>query len=102
MSSAKLILEIISGPLDGFRVELEKEENWSCQGKSSLVFPWDLKLGSPQARIFPEAEAWWIEGHKAPHGTYIFNAQHKVEEKIRLEEGEVLKASSTWIRVISC
>ncbi len=95
----KLHLEIVNGPLDGQIVTLDTETTWSKKGDSVLSFPWDTELGSPQARFFPEGENWWIEGYHAPHGTYCINREKRIEGNLRLEKGDLLKASEIWMLV---
>jgi hypothetical protein len=99
MSDPKLSLEILNGPLDGQVVTLEAETTWGKEGEGPLIFPWDRELGTPQARFFPQGEGWWLEGHSAPHGTYCVNRGERVEGKVQLEAGYLLKASDTWLLV---
>ncbi len=99
MSDKKLILEILTGPLDGHIVALEEETTWGMQGEGALVFPWDEELGDRQARFFLEGGKWRLEGYDAPHGTYCVNRKEREGEKIELEEGDILKASDTWLLV---
>jgi hypothetical protein len=40
-----------------------------------------------------------LEGYPARHGTYRVNRDERVEEKVRLEAGDILKASNTWLLV---
>lgn len=99
MSNKRLHLEILSGPLDGRTIKLESETTWSQAGERSLDFPWDIELGTPQARFFIEGENWWLEAYTAVHGTYCVNRVGRIEEKLHLEMDDVLKASETWLRV---
>jgi len=99
MSHKSLILEILNGPMDGHKVKLEKETFWGKKGEGPLIFPWDTELGEPQARFLYEEEAWGIEGYKAPHGTYCLNRQGYIERKLKLEKGDILKASTIWMMV---
>jgi hypothetical protein len=99
MSDRRLVLEILNGPLDGHKVKIEKETLWSKKGEGSLIFPWDTELGDPQARIFCEGNEWWVEGFKAQHGTYHFGHEGRIEEKVRLEARDMLKASGSWLLV---
>lgn len=95
----KLSLEVLNGPLDGQLVTLETETTWGKKGDGPLSFPWDIELGAPQARFFTEEGKWWIEGFEAPHGTYCLNRQIKIEEKMQIEQGDLLEASETWMMV---
>jgi hypothetical protein len=95
----KLSLEMLNGPLDGYVVTLETEANWGKEGEGPLSFPWDSELGEKQARFFPEAGKWWIEGYDAPQGTYCINHQRRIQKKMQLEKGDLLKASDTWLKV---
>lgn len=99
MSNPKLSLEILSGPLDGHVMTLETETSWSKEGEEALSFPWDEELGVPQARIFPEGGRWWLKGYDAPHGTYCISRGERIEEKAQVEDGDMLKASGTWMLV---
>lgn len=100
MSSSKLVLECLNGPLDGHRIELEAETEWRRTGEGPLAFPWDAELGDPQARFTPQDNGWWIEGYQAPHGTYRLTGEgEKVSQPVRLSDGDVLKASQTWLLV---
>jgi hypothetical protein len=95
----KLSLEILNGPLDGQIVTLETEALWSKEGDSPLSLPWDAELGAPQARFFPESGNWWIESYQSPHGTYCLNREIQIETKMQIEQGDLLKASETWMKV---
>ncbi|HWP46658.1 MAG TPA: FHA domain-containing protein [Candidatus Limnocylindrales bacterium] len=101
MRSTKLILELLNGPLDGYKVTLETETFWSGKGEGPLVFPWDIELGNPQARFFFEEGNWWLESLPARHGTYRLNRENpeRIEGKVKLETGDILKASGTWLLV---
>lgn len=99
MSKGQLVLEILSGPLDGHKTTIEKETNWSKKGEGPLIFPWDTQLGDPQARFFSKGEEWYLEGFQAEHGTYRLNHQEKIEKSIELKQGDILKSSETWLLV---
>lgn len=99
MSEGQLVLEILSGPLDGAITTLETEAKWSRAGDGPLAFPWDVELGEPQARFTAEEGGWWLEGLDAPHGTYRINREERIKEKVQLERGDILKASNTWLSV---
>jgi len=95
-----LTIEILSGPLDGAVVTLEAETEWRKSGEGPLAFPWDAELGTPQARFTLENDAWHLEGLDAPHGTYCINRDLQATGKrVPLEEGDILKASETWLLV---
>jgi len=95
-----LTLEILSGPLDGATVTLEAATEWSKTSASLLAFPWDAELGTPQARFVPDAEGWQLEGVQSPHGTRRANSGERITtETLQLEEGDLLKASDTWLLV---
>lgn len=99
VSKKQLVLEILTGPLDGYHVTLKKEAKLSKKGKGPLIFPWDTELGEPQARFFREEDDWFIEGFKAKHGTYQLNQRERIETKVKLEKGDLLKASDTWLLI---
>ena len=99
MSEGQLVLEILSGPLDGAIITLEAGAEWSRAGDGPLAFPWDVELGEPQARFVAEEGSWWLEGLDAPHGTYRINLEERIKEKVQLERGDILKASNTWLSV---
>lgn len=100
MSESKLVLEILSGPLDGTIISLEENTEWGRTGNGPLVFPWDVGLESPQARFMLKAQSWMLESVASSHGTYRVNTEEHVTIKtLRLVEGDVLKASDTWLRV---
>lgn len=101
MSKKQLVLEILTGPLDGHQVTLRKETKLSKKGEGPLIFPWDTELGEPQARFFIEGDEWLIEGFKAQHGTYSLNKQERIEAKAKLEKGDLLKTSNTFLLVHS-
>jgi hypothetical protein len=95
----RLELEILSGPLDGHIVSLEAEAEWTAVGNGPLAFPWDQELGEPQARFAVDEQGWGLESRKSPHGTYRINQEEKVQGRVQLEKGDVLKASHTWLLV---
>ena len=95
-----LILEILSGPLDGATIALETDTEWSRTGETPLSFPWDTELGDPQARFTVEEGHWHLEGLDASHGTYRVNREERLTgKKVQLEGGDLLKASNTWLVV---
>ena len=95
-----LTLEVLSGPLDGAPIILEAEAEWSRTGEGLLAFPWDVELGTPQARFTVEEDHWYLEGLDSPHGTYRINREERLTgEKVQLEGGDILKASQTWLLV---
>ena len=100
----RLMLEIMSGPLDGATITLETDAEWSRAGAGEvpLIFPWDTELGDPQARFIIDAEEghWYLEGLDAPHGTYRVNREERLTgKKVQLKGGDILKASNTWLLV---
>jgi hypothetical protein len=95
----KLVLEVLSGPLDGAILTLQAGADWSRAGDGPLVFPWEAELGEPQARFTAEEAGWWLEGMDTPHGTYRVNQEEKVRSKVQLEEQDLLKACGTWLLV---
>jgi len=95
----KLVLEVLSGPLDGATITLETNTEWDCAGDGPLAFPWDDELGKPQARFTVGEGGWWLEGLDAPHGTYQINREEQITEKVQLENRDILKASQTWLLV---
>ena len=99
MTAAKLTVELLNGPLDGHIVTLEGETLWGAKGEGPLIFPWDPELGERQARFFPEEGRWWLEGYPARHGTYRVKRKERIEEKVPLEDGDILKASGVWLLV---
>ena len=102
MSKPQLILEILTGPLDGRKVILSEETQWNKKCKGPLGFPWDAELGDPQARIFWEGGVWWIEAMTSPHPTERIKRNGPKEciaGRQRLEPGDLLKASETWLQV---
>jgi len=94
-----LRLEVLSGPLDGHVIAVDEAVEWGRAGEGPLSFPWDTELGEPQARFTVDEEGWWLEEVEAAHGTYRVNRGEKVRGKVRLERGDLLKASGTWLGV---
>lgn len=99
-----LILEILSGPLDGATISLTSDTAWGRTGTSPLTFPWDAELGVPQARFSIEREGkkgrWQLEGLDAPHGTYRVNREERLtRQTVPLARGDILRASQTWLLV---
>ena len=95
-----LTLEILSGPLDGTTFTLIGETEWTRAGTGSLSFPWDVELGMPQVRFKPDAGVWVLTGVQSPHGTYRLNTEERITtETLRITEGDILKASDTWLLV---
>jgi hypothetical protein len=99
MSENKLQLEILTGPLDGTIVALDSDAEWSCIGEGPLIFPWDEELGEPQALFSRGEDGWQLEAVPSPHGTYRLNQGERVDDKVVLEDGDILKASHTWLFV---
>ena len=97
-----LTLEILNGPLDGSTITLTAETEWGQAGDGLLSFPWDKELGTPQARFVPDAQGWTLQGVNSPHGTYRVNSEEQeriTTETLQLAEGDILKASDTWLVV---
>lgn len=96
-----LTLEILSGPLDGGTLTLTNETEWTRASSGPLAFPWDAELGTPQARLAPDTKGWTLTGVQSPHGTYRLNTEERITtEKLRLTEGDILKAGATWLFVL--
>lgn len=98
-SRKKIIFEILAGPLDGHVITLENDTEWTRAVGSLLSFPWDDDLGQPQGRFLIEENQWMIEPFNSPHGTYFVNRETSLSERAVLQEGDLLKASRTWIMV---
>jgi hypothetical protein len=94
-----LELEVMSGPLDGHVVSLQADAEWTAAENGPLTFPWDDELGKPQARLTRDEQGWSLESIKSRHGTHRVNRDETVQGRIRLETGDVLKASCTWLIV---
>jgi len=102
MSDQTLTLEMLSGPLDGVVLTLTEETAWESAGSGLLACPWDTELGTPQARFKPDAEGWMLESLKSPHGTYRVNTEERLTtESVRLAGGDILKASGTWLCILT-
>jgi len=99
MGNTKLILEILSGPLDGHILALEDETAWGRSGEGPLIFPWDTELSSCQGRFFPEEGNWWIESCSGDHGTYCINRQERVDGRLQLKADDLLSSCSTFLLV---
>ncbi len=101
MSQARsLVLEVLSGPLDGATITLTAGAELTCAGAGPLAFPWDDELGKPQARFVIAEAGWSLEGIKSPHGTYCINREKRIGEGVLpLAPGDLLKASATWLLV---
>ncbi len=96
----KLELEILNGPLDGQTILLETDTDWTRSPGSQLSFPWDEDLGEPQARFILEADGWSLQPAATRRGTHILRANAEDRLPVTLQENDVLKASSTWLKVI--
>jgi hypothetical protein len=99
MSVKQLTIEILSGPLDGAKLILDSETEWTSKAGSLLSFPWDAELGSPQALFKPTTSGWQLEGTNAKRGTHIL--RHDTEDRLPvvLQVDDIVKASSTWMRI---
>jgi hypothetical protein len=100
--TAKIELQVLSGPLDGANFVLTRRTLWSRIDDGCLSFPWDTGLSSPQASFLLQDATWVLRGAPTPHGTYRVNTEEKVTERepIELVEGDILKASKTWLLVV--
>lgn len=100
MNENKLVLEVLSGPLDGALLEAQAGAEWTRAGEGPLAFPWDDELGEPQARFVLGEEGWQMEAFESPHGTYRVNQQERITTgTLQLARGDILKASDTWLLV---
>jgi hypothetical protein len=94
-----LLLEALSGPLDGALITLETEADWTRSDEGPLAFPWDRELGQPQARFTPVAGGWQMEGSDAARGTWHLTREERVVDAVPLTAGDMLRASTTWLLV---
>jgi hypothetical protein len=94
-----LIIEVLSGPLDGTVLEIKTEVTWTKMPGSSLSFPWDTELGEPQAVITPSENGWFLIPKSLPKAVYRINSKEIIKKKSVLLDGDVLKAGSTWLLV---
>lgn len=95
----ELVLEVLSGPLDGAMITLAAETEWTRAVTGPLAFPWDAELDAPQARFSPAEGRWWLAGLETPHSTYRVNEKERITSKVQLAKGDSLKASDTWLLV---
>lgn len=97
----KLVVEMLSGPLDGATSDLDGEAEWSRAGAGPLAFPWDEELGTPQAHFRPMQDGWNLEPVKSPRGTYRMNVNgpERIAGAVAIEASDLLKASGTWLLV---
>lgn len=102
MPTPHLTLDILSGPLDGHLIVLEDETEWCTTGTGALSFPWDNGLGTPQARIFPKDDQWYIAGYAGKRRTHHQRDGTDTivtHEPLPLAPGDILHASVTWLQV---
>lgn len=98
----KLVLEHLSGPLDGASFTLEAGAEWSRSGEGPLSFPWDATLGAPQARLTIEGTSWWLESLDTCDAPCQIGREQQLEDvrsKVQLKAGDILGASHTWLLV---
>jgi hypothetical protein len=97
----KLELEVLGGPLDGYVISLETKTEWTRQPGSLLSFPWDMSLGEPQAFFMNVEQGWVLEHANAKRGTHIIRSDYEDQLPTILRDGDILKASNTWLKVRS-
>ncbi len=97
MSTPKLTLELLNGPLDGLILTLEADTEWSNTGDGPLSFPWDEELGSPQARLRIESDSWSLTPLSNERSTR--HNMEQVEGPVSLAQGDLLKAASSWLLI---
>ncbi len=97
MSTPKLTLELLNGPLDGLSLTLEADTEWSSTGGGPLSFPWDEELGTPQARFQVETNRWSLAA--LPNKRSTRHNMERIEDKVPLEREDLLKASDTWLLI---
>ncbi len=95
----KLVLEILSGPLDGQILTLESETAWGKKGEGPLIFPWDTELGNCQAKFFPKEGSWWIGNCSAFYSTYCLNRKGQIENSLQLKGDDLLQSCATLLLV---
>lgn len=96
----RIVVEILSGPLDGMVVELAEDTDWGREAKDAFSFPWDEGLGNPQARFMHDGDAWQLQCIASEHGTYRARTGERFTEgTLALAEGDVVKASNTWLLI---
>jgi hypothetical protein len=99
-ATAPLVLEILSGPLDGEKITLTTTAEWSREGNGLLSFPWDVKLGLPSGRFVPEPGGWSVEPKDLFATISLITRDQKVTVAIRLVKGDILRAGTSWLRVL--
>jgi len=97
-----LELEVLSGPLDGEILKITEPTEWSQSGRGPLTFPWDRKLGTPQAVLVPREGGWSLEPSDTPVPISLVTRDQKLTGPILLVEGDVLRAGTSWLLVLSC
>ena len=98
-STAKMVLEVLAGPLDGAEIPLESAADWSKGGSGPLVCTWDEELGDPQAHFTVDDSGWHVGAVDAPHGTYRMNKNERLAESRQIAQGDIFRASQTWLLV---
>jgi hypothetical protein len=97
-----LVLEFLSGPLDGACVTLSAAADLTRKAGGLLGCPWDTELGEPQAAFTPEPGGWQVRSYpNTAHGTYVRRSAgwQQAGDAGPLQPGDVLRAHHTWLRV---
>ena len=103
MAFSRLVLEIVSGPLDGHTVTLDQETVLGSKGDGPLVFPRDEELAAPHVRLQPDDDGWKLTTLAPNRITLVQRAggqSQPVTLPVTLKVGDGLAAGRTWLIVV--
>ena len=94
----KLILEVLSGPMDGTRFKIEKKvvEIGRDQHKD-IQLPLDSLVSRSHARISSKDKKFWLEDLGSTNGTYLMG--EKVEAKVELHVESIFRVGASEMRL---
>lgn len=95
----KIRLEILSGPLDGHIVSLEKDTYLTRLPGDLLSFPWDEELGKPQSHFIVNESGWQLDPIRSKHNTIVLRSGKKVLLPTKLQVGDIIKSCTTFLMV---
>lgn len=106
-----VVLAIMSGPDDGRRVHLRREDGDGAVGANGswvlvlgrrddcdLSLPFDTQISREHARLIYTREGrWLLEDLGSRNGTYL--GKKRIEQTAELEPGLLFRIGRTWLRL---
>jgi len=96
--SKELLIEVLSGPMDGLEFRFDKPLVTIGRADSNdLCLALDLLVSRTHARLTRDGEDFWLEDVQSLNGTYI--GERRLTAKIQVQSGEIFRVGMTDLRI---